>query len=88
MTIDLEAEQEADLAIVDEVVSRLRSRLATCDESELAGVGALLLKYLERRAAMLGLDRKDKPGAAPGSIAEVTRRMGLVGISGRDEKPR
>ena len=77
VTIDLEAEHAADLAIVDEVVGRLRSRLATCDESELSGVGALLLKYLERRAAMLGLDRKDKPGS-PGSIAEVTRRMEVV----------
>ena len=78
MTIDLEAEHSADLAIIDEVVGRLRSRLATCDESELSSVGALLLKYLERRAAMLGLDRKDKPGALS-SIAEATRRMELVG---------
>ena len=75
--VDLEAEHSADLRIVDEVITRLRSRLATCDESELSGVGALLLKYLERRAAMLGLDRRDKPGN-PGSIAEVTRRMELV----------
>ena len=83
MTIDLEAEHAADLAIVDEVVGRLRSRLATCDESELSGVGALLLKYLERRAAMLGLDRRDKP-ALGSSIAEATRRMSVVA----GEKPR
>jgi len=75
--VDLEAEHSADLRIVDEVIVRLRSRLATCDDSELPSVGALLLKYLERRAAMLGLDQKPK-GPAPGSISEATKRLGLV----------
>jgi hypothetical protein len=75
--LDLEAEHSADLRIVDEVIVRLRSRLATCDDSELPSVGALLLKYLERRAAMLGLDQKPK-GAASGSIAEATKRLELV----------
>ena len=75
--MDPEAEHSADLRIVDEVIVRLRSRLATCDDAELPAVGSLLLKYLERRAAMLGLDRKDKPGS-PGSIAEVTQRLALV----------
>lgn len=75
--MDLEAEHSADLAIIDEVVGRLRSRLATCDESELPAVGALLLKYLERRADMLGLDKRGAT-TAPGSIGEVTKRLGIV----------
>ena len=75
--VDLEAEHAADLAIVNKAVSRLESRMALCDDSELPAVGGLLLKYLERRAAMLGLDHKAAP-SAPGSIAEVTKRLGLV----------
>jgi len=75
--MDQEAEHSHDLRIVDEVIVRLRSRLATCDDSELPAVGALLLKYLERRAAMLGLDRKDAP-LPTGSIAAVEARLALV----------
>ncbi len=75
--LDLDAEHSADLRIVDEVIVRLRSRMATCDDAEIQAVGGLLLKYLERRAAMLGLDRKDKPAPA-GSIAAVTQRLGIV----------
>ena len=75
--MDLSAEHDHDLRILDEVIVRLRSRLATCDDAELPAVGALLLKYLERRAAMLGLDQK-RVLEAPGSIAAVTARMSLV----------
>ena len=75
--VDLEAEHAADLAIVNKAVTRLESRMALCDDSELPAVGGLLLKYLERRAAMLGLDKVTAP-KAPGSIAEVTRRMQAV----------
>lgn len=75
--MDVESQLAADLAIVNKAVERLESRMALCDDSELPAVGGLLLKYLERRAAMLGLDAKAAPGAT-GSIAEVTKRLGLV----------
>lgn len=80
--MDLSAEHGHDLRIVDEVIVRLRSRLATCDESELPAVGSLLLKYLERRAAMLGLDRKPESQNL-GSISAVTDRLRLVKPRGR-----
>ena len=63
-----------ELDILDGVIVRLRSRLATGDDSELGPLGTLLLKYLERRAEISGGAAPNKPG----SIAEVTKRLGLV----------
>ena len=67
-------EPPTELAILDEVIGRLRSRLATGDDSELGPLGTLLLKYLERRAE-IGGSAPEKPG----TIAAVTRKLQSVG---------
>ena len=64
-----------ELALLDETIGRIRSRLGTGDDSELPALGALLLKYLERRASVTS---RDIPDANPGSIASVTRKLQAV----------
>jgi hypothetical protein len=68
-----------ELTVLDETIGRLRSRMATGDDSELGPLGTLLLKYLERRDEVMRA-RGDKPAEAkPGSIAAATSRLEIVG---------
>ena len=64
-----------EMAVLDETIGRLRSRIATGDDSELGPLGTLLLKYLERRAVLVPPGPSQDP---PGSIAAVTRKLRSV----------
>ena len=66
-----------ELTLLDETIGRIRSRIATCDESEFSALGALLLKYLQRRGELSAVPTE--PTAKPGSIAAVTSRLEIVG---------
>jgi hypothetical protein len=80
MAIDRDAERERDKATLDRLISAL--------EQQTQGGNVLmasdkLVKALERRAALLGLDFAPEPAAQAetepaGSMAAVERRLGLV----------
>ena len=79
--MDIDAERDADLRVLDEQIVRIRNRLAVADDDEAGPLQDRLLRFFQRRARMLGLDRKEPPKpkvAPPGSIAEVTKRLELV----------
>ncbi len=66
-----------ELSVLDETISRLRSRITLGDDSELPALGSLLLKYLERRAELV--TPRDATDRNAGSIAAATARLELVG---------
>ncbi len=71
-----------ELTLLDDLIGRLKSRLATGDDSELQSLGALMLKYLERRAEVLEKRSPLADEARPGSIAAATSRLSAVGRTG------
>ncbi len=72
------AEPFDELTLLDDLIGRLKSRLATGDDSELQSLGALMLKYLERRAEVLEKRSPPADEARPGSIAAATERLSVV----------
>ena len=82
--VDLDAEREADLRVLDEQIVKIRNRLAVADDDEAGPLQDRLLRFFQRRARMLGLDASGRASGAPGVGARGSRVDGsIAGATGR-----
>jgi len=75
------------MAVLDEAIAAMRLRLNQPDAHDLAfGAADRLVKLLERRSKLLGLDAPadaSEAGGKPGTLAAVERRLGVVQGGGK-----
>ena len=85
MARDNERERSADVATLDRMIARMERQADEYDSPQITALFAKELpKLLERRAKLLGHDLAGaEQTAGAGTLAELERKLALVGPSSR-----